>query len=250
MIQALIVDDERAGIENLQALVTKYCPQITIAGSCENIIDARKLIAGLKPQLVFLDIEMPFGNGFELLAEYSKIPFEVIFVTAFEKYAMKAIRLSACDYILKPIDINDLTAAAGKAISRIAAKEENINLNRLLENIRSTDKDKKITLPTLHGLLFVRIADIIHCEADGSYTWFYFTNRDKLLVTKNLGEYESLLEGKDFIRVHHAHMINQHHITELIKGNSPVIILSNGTNVPVSQRKRDALQEYLDTLVR
>ncbi|MDB5281760.1 MAG: DNA-binding response regulator [Bacteroidota bacterium] len=246
MINAVIVDDEKAGIENLKALLAKYCPQIKIKGEAENYNVAKKVIDEVKPQLVFLDIEMPFGNGFELLAAYEQVPFEVIFVTAFEKYALKAIRLSACDYILKPIEISELIAAVIKAAERITFKTEGHNLKFLLANVKAADKDRKIALPSLHGMIFVKMTDIIHCEADGGYTWFHFTNREKLLVTKNLGEYEDLLGEKDFVRVHHAHLINYNHIIEFKKGNAPIVIMSDGSPITVSQRKRDILLGYLN----
>lgn len=246
MITAIIVDDEQGGIDNLRELIRKYCPQVKVIGEGANADEAKKLIDELSPELVFLDIEMPFSNGFDLLAGYEKINFEIIFVTAFEKYVLKAIKLSACDYIMKPIDVSELIAAVAKAAERISLKAESMHLRTFLANIKEPDhKDRKIALPSLHGFIFVKAGDVIHCEADGSCTWFHVTGREKLLVTKNLGEYEDLLGDKDFIRVHHAHLINRHHIVEFKKGNAPIVIMSNGTSITVSQRKRDILLEYL-----
>ncbi|HWB65196.1 MAG TPA: LytTR family DNA-binding domain-containing protein [Chitinophagales bacterium] len=246
MISAVIIDDEKAGIENLGNLLARYCPDVSIAGTAGNITTGKEIIDDTEPELVFLDIEMPFGNGFDLLAGYSTIPFEVIFVTAFEKYAIKAIRLSACDYILKPIEIAELKAAVERAAGRISQKSDRLPLKTLLANIKELGRDKKIGLPTQQGLTFVNEADIVRCEADGSYTWFYFTNRDKLLVTRNLGEYEELLADDGFIRVHHAHLINRQHITELIRANAPVLVMSDGSQITVSQRRRDALLKLLN----
>ncbi len=250
MINAIIVDDEEAGVENLTNLLKKYVPELKVVATACNITMAKELIAKLNPHLLFLDIEMPFGNGLDLIAGYDRIPFEVIFVTAFDKYALQAIRLSACDYILKPIDIQELVNAVGKVEERMALRQENLNLKQLLENVKGNSKSAKIALPTLQGMIFVKVADIIYCEAEGSYTWFHFSNRDKLLATKNLGEYEDILSGKGFIRVHHAHLVNTDHIIEFIRANSPVIVLSNGVNISVSQRKRDVLNTYIDSLNR
>ncbi len=197
--------------------------------------------------LVFLDIEMPYGNAFDLLATYESIPFEIIFVTAYEKYALRAIHLAACDYVMKPVDISELIAAVAKAVERISTKTENQQLKTLLSNIKSDNKDRKIALPTLQGMLFVRIIDIVRCKADGGYTWFYFSNREKLLVTKTLGDYAELLGEKDFLRVHHADLISRHHVTEVIKATSPIVKMSDGSAVTVSQRKREALYELISS---
>lgn len=247
MINAIIVDDEKAGRENLKALLTKYCPQVKLLGEAEDPREAKKAIARLEPQLVFLDIEMPYGNAFDLLAGYDSIPFEIIFVTAYEKYALRAIHLSACDYVMKPVDIAELIAAVTKAAERIAAKAENQQLKILLSNIKGDDKDRKIALPTLHGMVFIKMIDIVRCKADGGYTWFFFCNREKLLVTKSLGDYTELLGETDFLRVHHADLISRHHVVEVLKANSPIVKMSDGSSVTVSQRKRDALYELINS---
>jgi two-component system, LytTR family, response regulator len=246
MIQAVAVDDEKAGRENLKALLGKYCPQVKVIGEASNPPEAIEVLNKLNPQLLFLDIEMPFGNGFDLLATYEQIPFEVIFVTAFEKYALRAIRLSACDYIMKPIEITELVSAVNKAAERIALKTESEQLKTLLTNIKGLNKDRKIALPTVNGLVFIKVMDIVRCQADGGYTWFYFSNGKKVLVTKGLGEYEDLLGSDDFIRVHHADLVSRHHVVEIIKTKLPVVKMSDGSAINVSWRKRDALQEMID----
>jgi len=248
MINAVIVDDERAGVENLRALLTKYCPAVNIVGDASGAAQAKILVDEIKPHLVFLDIEMPFGNAFDFLSIYQHIPFEVIFVTAFEKYAMKAIRLSACDYILKPIDISELIAAVEKARQRISAKGQNEHIQALIANMKSMAKDKVIAIPTIQGMLFIKTQDIIRFEADGGYTWIHFTNRDKLLVTKTLGDYDEILSDNDFMRVHHAHLVNFQHIAEFIKGNSPTLVMSDNSSVNVSKRKKDILLERLSQI--
>jgi two-component system LytT family response regulator len=248
MINAIIVDDEAAAIESLERLLSQYCPEVKVVGRAKSAGEARKQIESQDPQLVFLDVEMPYESGLDLLEGYKTHPFEVIFITGFEKYALKAIRLSACDYLLKPVEIDEMKTAVSIATERVTSKAENLRLKTLLANSRAMDKDMKIALPSLHGISFVKIMDIIHCEAEGRYTWFYFTNREKLLVTKNLGEFEELLSSNNFVRIHHAHLINAHHISEFIKGNSPTLIMTDGSSIMVSQRRRDApLKLLMDT---
>jgi two-component system LytT family response regulator len=248
MVTAVIVDDEKAGVENLRALLSKYCPAVQIIGEANSAAQAKLVCEAVQPQLVFLDIEMPFGNAFDFLSTYQQIPFEVIFVTAFEKYAMKAIRLSACDYILKPIDISELIAAVEKARERISTKVQSENLQALMVNMKNLGKDKIIAVPTIQGLIFIKTQDIVRFEADGGYTWIHFTNRDKLLVTKTLGDYDEVLSDSDFMRVHHAHLVNFQHVSEFIKGNSPVLIMSDDSSVSVSKRKKDILLERLSKI--
>lgn len=245
MIKAIIVDDEPNGVKNLRALLSSYCPDVNMVGESGDLQGAFELICTKKPELVFLDIEMPFGSGFELLDRINDINFEVIFVTAFEKYAMHAIRKSACDYILKPIDISDLVNAVDKATARISRKNETYHLKKLLTDAQAPDAEKKIALPTLQGMVFVKLTDIVHCEAEGSYTWFCFADGTKILIAKNIGEYDDLLMDKGFIRVHHSRLINCRHVVEFKKGNTATVIMSNGSSVPVSQRKRDVLLQYI-----
>lgn len=250
MISAILVDDEIACIENMQALLARYCTHVNVIGTCVSIADARQMIETQKPQLVFLDIELPFGNGFELLEHFPKPAFEVIFVTAFEKYAIQAIRLSACDYILKPLHIDELVKAVNKATTRIKEKEGHTNIRVLVENMNKTGTEKKIALPGLQSMVFVKLNDILYCQADGGYTWFYFTNRDKLLITKNLGEYEEMLGALGFLRVHHSFLINAAHITEVGRGATVAVTMSNGVNIAISKRKKEVLQAYLDSMLR
>jgi two-component system LytT family response regulator len=247
MITAIIVEDELSGIENLILLLNKFCPQVKIIGSARTAREGKEIILEKKPQLVFLDIEMPYGNGFDLLQSFDSIDFEVIFVTAFDKYALKAIKSSAIDYLLKPIDIEELIKAVNKAYININQKQEKERINTLLQNL-GPKKLEKIALPTGNGMLFIKTSDVIRCEAEGGYTWFYLTNRPKILTTRNLGEYEELLESNDFLRVHHQHLVNFEHIAEYRKGTSPVLIMSDGAEITVSFRKKDALMEKLNKL--
>lgn len=247
MIKGIIVDDEPAGVLNVKALLKKYCPHILVVGEGYGGAEALELINRTKPDLVFLDIEMPLTNGFELLDSVGHLRFEIIFITAFEKYALKAFKVDACDYILKPIDINDLVAAVTKATERIESRVEAHNLkNCLIAQV--PHRDKKIALPSLQGMVFVKLNDVIRCEADGCYTWFYFADTTKMLVTKKLGDYEVLFKDWGFIRVHHASLINCQHIVEFKKGNSPQIVMIDNSTVSVSQRKKDVLLAYIHSL--
>lgn len=246
MIRAVIIDDEEAGIQNLKNVLEKHCGQVNVVAVCSNYNNAKDVIDTAMPDLVFLDIEMPLGSGFNILAQYHPIPFQVVFVTAYDKYALKAIRFAACDYVLKPIITDELVAAVHKAVTRIELNGENAYLKNLLANIKAIDKDKRIALAGLESTIFIKVSDIIRCEADRGYTWFFFTNREKLLATKNLGEYEALLSDKGFIRIHHADLVNCNHIVEFKKANTYTVIMSDGSQVNVSQRKRDVLLEYLN----
>lgn len=245
MITAVIVEDELTGIENLAVLLNKFCPRVKLIGTARSAKEGKEVILDLKPDLVFLDIEMPFGNGFDLLQSIEKVDFEVIFVTAFDKYALRAIKVAAIDYLLKPIDIEELIRAVDRATDNIVNKREKERIQTLLQNF-GPKKLEKIALPTGSGMLFVKISDIIRCEAEGGYTWFYISGRPKILTTKNLGEYDELLEGSDFIRVHHQHLVNFEHITEYKKGTSPLLVTSDGAEITVSFRKKEALLERLN----
>lgn len=244
MITAVIIEDELSGIDNLTLLLSKFCPGVKLVGTARSAKEGRQVILDLKPNLVFLDIEMPYGNGFDLIESIEKIEFEVIFVTAFDKYALRAIKSSAIDYLLKPIDIEELIKAVNKAADNVANKREKEQIKTLLNNI-GPKKLEKIALPTGNGMLFIKTADVIRCEAEGGYTWFYLTGRPKILTTKNLGEYDEMLEDSDFIRVHHQHLVNFEHITEYKKGTSPTLVMSDGAEITVSFRKKDVLLERL-----
>ncbi len=241
MIRAILIDDETKSTQVLTMLVSQYCPQVEIVGTAKKPQQGIELIQALQPDLVFLDIEMPYMNGFSLLEAIFPITFEVIFVTAFENYALKAFRYNALDYLVKPISIEELRNAVDKAIQRVFIKKNNL--------LKNTLKIGKICLPIQEGIWFANVEDIVRCEADGKYTWFYFQLQDRRLVCRNLKEYEELLPEDTFFRVHHAHLVNLKYVQKYIKGRSGLIEMQDGSQVELSARKRDLFltrfQEYM-----
>ncbi len=242
MIRAILIDDEPRGLEFLQTLLGLYCPQVEILGTARRAEEGIDLIFQKKPDLVFLDIEMPYMNGFSLLESIYPITFEVIFVTAFEDYALKAFRYNALDYLVKPIDIEDLKKAVAKAYPFVA--------NRRIEQVPPVQGDSplielgKVCLPIQEGLWFVNVEDIVRCEADGKYTWFYFQNKEKRLVCKNLKEYEELLPQSIFFRVHYTHLINLKFVHKYIRGKNSIIEMTDGTQVELSSRRKDVFLSH------
>lgn len=246
ILKVIIIDDENGARESLHNLIEKYCPQLEIVAKATNIEDAYKLINELAPQLIFLDIEMPNGNGFDLLQKFSSINFDVIFTTAYDHYAIKAIKYSAIDYLLKPIDIDDLKSAVEKVIQKQNDKLiKNEQILSLLNNLKPEQADKKIALHEGDGLTFVRLKEIIRCESDGNYTTIILEGNKRIVTSKTLGEYEELFSNENFFRIHRSHLIHLNHIKKYIKGEGGYVIMSDGSQVEVSRRKK---QEFLDKI--
>lgn len=243
-IKSIIVDDEKNGRENLAGILNQYCPEIKILGQVNSVESGISLIKNSTPDLIFLDIEMPKADGFQLLEYFKDFHFEVIFVTAFDNYAIKAIRFSAADYILKPININNLKAAIDKVVNRIQQKEENQRMKQLVYNLRQPG-NPRIGLPTGDRIEFVEVDQIIRCQGEGNYTHIYFVNDKHLLVAKTLVEFEDLLEEFSFVRVHKGHLVNLKHVTAYAKTDGGILHLSNGSKVSVSRRRKDDLLKRL-----
>jgi two-component system LytT family response regulator len=244
MIRAVIIDDEQNNISALENLLKQFCPEIVITGTAENIQTGSEIITQLEPQLVFLDIEMPFGNSFDMLEKMKPVTFEVIFVTAFEKYAVRAFKYVALDYLLKPVNIEDLKAAVGRARLRIEEKKVNTRIESLLDNFRNESPGlKKIGLPVTDGWVFEEIENIVHLRAEGNYTTVTTKDGIKKLVSKNLKEFEDLLPPALFCRIHHSHIVNLNFIKKYYKGRGGYIELADGTEVEVSSRKKDEFLE-------
>lgn len=244
MIKAVIVDDEENNIGALQSLLTQFCPEIDITGTAGNARQAFTVISELQPQLVFLDIEMPMGNGFDLLEKLMPVNFEVIFVTAFDQYAITAFKYSALDYLLKPVSIDDLKRAVSRSVLRIAEKNVNNRIETLIANFRNEAQGlKKIGLPTAEGLIFEEIENIIHLQAESNYTLVFIRNKKKMTITKSLKEFEDMLPASIFCRLHHSHIVNLNYITKYYKGRGGYVELSDGTTVEVSTRKKDDFLE-------
>lgn len=245
-LNVIIIDDEKGARESLHKLIEKYCPQISVTAKAANIDEAYHLINQLSPQLIFLDIEMPNGSGFDLLQKFNHINFDIIFTTAYDHYAIKAIKYSAIDYLLKPIDIDDLKNAVKRVLQKQKDKTiQNEQLLSLLNNIKPEQNDKKIAIHDGDGLTFVNLKDIVRCESDGNYTTIILDGNKKIVTSKTLGEYEELFANENFFRVHRSHLIHLHHLKKYIKGEGGYVIMSDGSQVEVSRRKK---QEFLDKI--
>lgn len=239
-ISSIIVDDEPGNIVTLQELLKAYCPEVVVIGTALNPLIAFDLIRETKPSLVFLDIEMPFGNAFSLLDKLSPISFEVVFITAFNDYAIKAFKYSALDYILKPVSINELKAAVNKAIKRLDEKNMNSRIASLLNNMKSENQlAPKIGLPTPDGFRFEDINNIQYLEAQGAYTNVFIKGNIKELVSKNLKEFEDILPPSYFCRVHHSHIININFVKKYYKGRGGYVEMEDGNTIEISVRKKD-----------
>lgn len=237
MITCIIVDDEPRNISILNKMIHLYCPQVHVAGSATNIADALELIHKCSPQLLFLDIEMPKGNGFDLLTQIMPVTFEIIFVTAFDTYAVKAFRYNALDYLLKPIDIEQLKQAIQKVRTKLGIQDINTRLDNLLQQVREKETSR-IVLRTHQGVFFYAIADIVLCVAEGAYTRFEFINGKSLLVTGHLKKYETALPVRDFCRIHDTYLVNLNHIVRHHPGKSGSVEMINGRTVEISLRRK------------
>lgn len=246
MIKTIIIDDEPRGRDTLKTLLTKHCPDVSVSGEAASVVEGFKLITKEAPDLVFLDIEMPGNNGFDLLEMFSSIPFKVIFTTAYDKYAIKAIKYSAMDYLLKPIDIDELK----EAVSRIETKKDlgQAKYEALLNNIKSDNKRKKVAIPDIEGLIFVFIDEIVRCESDSNYTYIYLINKKKITASRTLGDFEELFSEENFFRVHRSHLINLDHLKKYIKGDGGFAVMADDSRVEVSRRKKPEFLEVLATI--
>lgn len=242
MIKAIIIDDEKDAREVIRSIVEEYCPQVQIIEEADNPETAYKLIASLKPDLLFLDIQMQPETGLDLLKKFDSYPFEVIFITAWNKYAIEAIKFHAMDYLLKPIDIDDLINAVNKAEKLILKKTENSRLKKMISNINL------IGITMSDGIEFTSVDDIIRCEANGFYTWFIINNSKKILATKNLKKFEEQLSHHNFFcRVHSSHLININYLKKYFKGDS-YLLMQDGSKVPVSRTFKHAFVDKLGEL--
>lgn len=247
MKKAILVEDESHARALLKRYVEKYC-ELDVIGEAENVSEGVQLVLERKPDIVFLDISLPGLNGFELIRQLQPISFEVIFVTAFDQYAIQAIKLSAVDYLLKPIDIGELRVASLKAIERINFKNVNRNLDILLDNISHNTTSRKIAIPDGHGFVYEEISNIIRLKASGRYTEIFTASGKKYLVTRNLGEFDKMLSQYTFLRVHHSHLINPVHISSYDKSDGGFLIMNDKSEVEVSRKNKEELLRFLKTM--
>lgn len=249
MINAVLVDDEIAGLKALQQAIEKYCPDIAIKGIYSKPEDAMAGIRKNNPKLVFLDVQMPQMSGFDLLQQLSPINFDVIFVSAHNQYAIKAIKFSVLDYLLKPIDVEDLLHAVNRFKERQDKTINSFRYQSVLNNIQlESGRVEKLAVPTLQGIDFFNTKDILYCKADGSYTQIVLRNNHQVMVSKNLKDFESLLAGSGFFRVHHSYIINLAHVEKYVKGEGGYVILTDNHHVDVSRRKKDEFLALLNTV--
>lgn len=236
MIKACIIDDEKKARDILQNLLEHYCKEVEIIGHADSVDKGYQFILDNKPELVFLDVEMPRGSGFELLKKFEEVPFKTIFVTAHNHYAIKAIKFSAIDYLLKPVDVDELIVAVNRVIN--SSNHTNAQQYSMLIDNLDTNKNSKIAVPVKDGVSFIDPNDIIWMQADGSYTYI-FTDKDKFTATKNIKEYEDLLSDRNFFRVHNSYLINLKHVKHFSRVDGYFAIMCDGSQVEVSRRRKD-----------
>ena len=249
-MKALIIEDEHKSREMLFEILKKYYPQVAILGLAKNVSEAIELVEKTKPNLLFLDISMPDGSGFDVLEKTLNHHYDIIFTTATDKHALKAIKYSACDYLLKPIDLDELDTAIKRLEQKRASSLPNMeNLQFLIQNLkRADDNYSKITLPTGKAFEIVPVKDIIRCEADGSYTNFFLVGGKKLMVSASLKHYEDLLPENDFIRIHHHHLININHVVRFSKEDGGYAIMTDNSKLEISRRKKDTFLARLNAV--
>lgn len=253
MVTAVLIDDDGNLREGMKAMLQIYAPEIEITGEADSVKTGIELIETAKPDIVFLDILMNDGSGFDILErlnhKFGKISSHIIFITAHEKFAIKAFRFSALDFLLKPVDPDDLQSVLKKIKAVIHQNHDNKNIGLLLENIQKKPGGfKKIALSTSDGIHLFEIKDIIRCESEDNYTKFYIKNHKPVLISKTLKEYEELLKDQDFERIHQSHLINLNELRSYIKKDGGFVVMSDESQLPVSQRKKERLQEMISRL--
>ena len=241
MLKAVIIDDEPDNVKLLALQLKMYCPQVQVLAECIESEDGYLKIKELQPDLVFLDIEMPVMNGFQLLEKIGNIQFSLVFVTAYDQFAVKAFRFSALDYLLKPIDGKDLKAAVEKAEKRTWPQAQQLSL--LKQQLQNGDRmlPDKIALPYQNGVIFAEIKNVIYCESDNNYTRIHTIDGNKYMVAKTLGDIQEVLEERNFLRVHRQYLINLNHIKKYVRGEGNYVILSNNQSIPVARNQKDKL---------
>lgn len=244
MITSIVVDDEKNGRENLKILLEDFCEGIEVAGTAGTVEEAQNLIELHKPNVVFLDIQMSNETGFDLLEKYEKVPFEVLFITAYSDYALKAIKFSAIDYILKPIDINELQTAVDKIKDKVDANilfPDNIQI--LLQNINSSsEKYQKLAIPTADGMVFLKLKDIFYFEGNNNHTLVHTRFAEKHTALMTLKEYESMLCDHNFLRIHKSFLVNMDEIREYVQGDEGCVVMKNNDTLLVSEKQRSVFE--------
>lgn len=239
-IKTIIVDDEPNAVDFINSIIQEYCQELEVVGKANNVTEGIQRINEKKPDLVFLDVEMPNGTGFDLLANYPDKEFDVVFITAFNHYAIKAIKFSAVDYVLKPINITEFIEAVNKVIRKRTEDPShgNDSFKVLMENLKSA-QPSRLAIPTADGMEYLNPKDIIRIEADRSYSWFYLTGNRKILVSKHLKEFQDLLGDRSFFRSHNSALINLKYVKKFVRKDGGYIEMTDGAQVPVSRNRKD-----------
>jgi two-component system, LytTR family, response regulator len=245
MINALIIDDEQHCIDALVADLTKNCNNVKILGTCNSAKEGILSIRKLKPQLVFLDVEMPWMNGFEMLEVLPEINFSIIFTTAYDKFAAKAFRISAIDYLLKPVDATDLITAVRKAEEKIVSDLGINNIENLLHNIHQPAQEQKIALPNSDGYAFAHVDSILYCSAEGAYTKVVLKDKMPLLISRTLGDIEEMLPSEIFLRIHHSTIVNLNAITHYSRTDGGYVTITTKEKLMVSKARKEVLLQHL-----
>lgn len=248
MLKTIIIDDEYISRNVLKKLLSINCPDVEVAAECTNAAEGKAVIESLQPQLVFLDISMPGKSGLDMLKELAEINFEIIFVTAFHEYTIQAIRFSAIDYLLKPVDAKELKEAVERARNKLKLSVPSPqHLQSFLHNTQSVlpQEEMQLCIPGIKGFQLVRIKEVIYCEADNTYTTIYLTENRKIMASRPLLDYEVLLQDTSFIRIHKSYLINIRHLKEYQKGEGGIAIMSNGKQLDVSRRKKEQFIGYI-----
>lgn len=245
MIQAVLIDDETDSNRILQTLLENYCPNVRVVGTADGVETATTLISDVRPDLVFMDIEMNEGNAFDLLNRLQPIQFHVIFVTAFDNHAVRAFKYNAIDYLLKPVNIRELCAAVDKLSGRQAESGIMERVKGLLDAMRADPGDRKMAVPTTTGLAFIALRNIVRLEAKGAYTIIHLQDSSKVNSTVPFGYYEDLLPDGVFFRVHHSHIINLNKIKSYQKGRGGHVTMEDGSSIEVATRRRENFMQRL-----
>ena len=251
MQRVILVEDEIRSREFLQAVLQEHCPYLEIVATAGNVDDAVQAIRSLRPDLIFLDIELQTGTGFDVLAQIADVQPAVIFTTAYDHYAIKAIKFSAVDYLLKPIDVDELKAAVARTQSLHEKEAGQMTLQALMQNLKQlrTADNPTITLSVAEGLEFIPLSDIIRIEAAGAYTNFFLKGGKKLMVSKNLKEYENMLTDHDFMRVHNSHIINLAEVKRMVRSDGGYAVMSDDAQVIISPKKKEEFVEAMTSRI-
>ncbi len=244
MLKAIIIDDEKNSRQALAKMVETYCQGVKVEAEAENFQQGLEAIRKHQPGLVFLDLEMPDANGLELFTSLDKIDFEVIITTGHQEYAVKAFKTAALDYLLKPVDVEELENAVDRVFEKRKESRVNKNFDIFINNFKN-NSEQQIALASSEGLTFLKVKEIIYCKGDGAYTYFFIQDGGKLTVSKNLKEFEDLLSDKGFFRIHKSYLINLSHMKKYIRGDGGYVVMSNGDSADVSKRKKESFLTQL-----